>query len=70
MMVNFIIQACVASGKTICAELLAIDSLKRKEAAFIIVLVLNEHLNQSFADDAKNLGVKPGKLQRLIGSNF
>ena len=57
MMTNFIIQACVASGKTICAELLAIDSLKRKEAAFIIVLVLNEHLNQSFADDAKNLGL-------------
>ena len=57
MQKNFIIQACVASGKTICAELLAIDSLKRKEAAFIIVLVLNEHLNQSFADDAKNLGL-------------
>lgn len=57
MMTNFVIQACVASGKTICAELLAIDSLKRKEASFIIVLVLNEHLNQSFAEDAKGLGL-------------
>jgi hypothetical protein len=54
---NFCIVACPASGKTSAMILCGAHSVAIGEASLMIVLVTNGHLQNSFVEDARKLGV-------------
>jgi len=55
---NIVIEACVSSGKTTAAEMLAHHSLSTGESDFVVILVTNEHLLSSFCEEAKENGLE------------